>query len=92
MLKTRNERNERRREGPALSKAIMPTKLRKMDVKLATSLGVSNYTIHKILHEDLAFKKNQPDGVLNLLLFFCCCRRLVRCRLHPASEPPTLLA
>ena len=53
MLKTRNERNERRREGPALSLAIMPPKLRKMGVKLATSFGVSNYTIHMILHEDL---------------------------------------
>ena len=60
MLQKSEEKNMKKRERVPLSSLISPKsspKLRKMNMTLASSPGVSNDTIHKILNEDFVISK-----------------------------------
>ena len=66
-LQTREEKNMKKRELVPLSSLSSPKsqlKLRKMNNTLAASPGVSNDTIHTILHEDLIISKKSARWVL----------------------------
>ena len=60
MLQKSEEKSMKKRERVLLSSLSSPKsspKLRKMNMALASSPGVSNDTIHKILNEDFVISK-----------------------------------
>ena len=69
-LQTSEEKNMKKRELVPLSSLSSPKsqlKLRKMNMTLAASPGVSYDTIHKILHEDLIISKKSVRWVFKIL-------------------------
>ena len=93
MLKTRNGRNERRREGQSLSLPIMPPKLRKM------AFLQSGHLLLKIFLNKFRPKKTRLAGKGSIFYFDIFPMQSVAvvgvcfaagCRQHPVHETPTI--